>query len=54
MKKKALLLIAGAAIVTLSFSFATSNRIHKDTSSRTTEQASFSEPVGGFASEDKF
>lgn len=55
MKTKALVLIAGAAIVTLSFSFVTSNRSQKQSATKTSsERVSHSEPVGGFGSEDKF
>ena len=56
MKTKALILIAFAAIITLSFSFAASNRSAKNSAKETvatqsTQQAN--EPIGGFIAEDK-
>ncbi len=57
MKTKALILIAFAAIITLSFSFAASTG-PKKTTGKITETTSISqsteEPLGGFISEDKF
>ena len=56
MKTKALILIAFAAIITLSFSFAASNRSEKISAQKTTvaqENQHNNEPVGGFISEDK-
>ena len=56
MKTKSLILIAFAAIITLSFSFAASNRSEKITVKETaTTQVDqhASEPIGGFIAEDK-
>ena len=56
MKTKSLILIAFAAIITLSFSFAASNRSEKITVKETaTTQVDHqaSEPLGGFIAEDK-
>ena len=57
MKTKALILIAFAAIITLSFSFAASTGTKK-IPSKITETTSISqsadEPIGGFIAEDKF
>jgi len=56
MKTKSLILIAFAAIITLSFSFAASNRSEKISAQKTTvaqENQYNNEPVGGFISEDK-
>ena len=56
MKTKSLILIAFAAIITLSFSFAASNRSEKISAEKTTvaqETQYNNEPVGGFISEDK-
>lgn len=50
MKTKIILLIAGAAVVTLSFTFA--NSAHVEKKATTTTQTS-NEPLGGFALEDK-
>jgi hypothetical protein len=55
MKTKSLILIAFAAIITLSFSFA-ANRSEKISAQKTTvaqESQHNNEPVGGFISEDK-
>jgi len=56
MKTKSLILIAFAAIITLSFSFAASNRSEKISAKETTTTQEYqhnNEPVGGFISEDK-
>ena len=56
MKTKTLILIAFAAIITLSFSFAASNRSEKITVKETaTTQVDqhAGEPLGGFIAEDK-
>ena len=57
MKTKALILIAFAAIITLSFSFAASNRSEKinvkETATIQVDQHA-NEPAGGFIAEDKF
>ena len=56
MKTKALILIAFAAVITLSFSFAASNRSEKIRAKKTTpvqEYQHTNEPIGGFISEDK-
>jgi hypothetical protein len=56
MKVKAFLLIALAAIITLSFSFAASNRSEKIRANQTVVEAPAqhdNEPVGGFISEDQ-
>ena len=56
MKIKSLLLIAFAAIITLSFSFAASNRSEKitvkETATTQIDQRA-GEPIGGFVAEDK-
>ena len=52
MKAKIFLLIAGATIVTLSFTFATSSHKTKEVNTTTTEQTSDA-PAGGFALEDE-
>jgi len=52
MKTKLILLIAGAAAVTLSFTFATSNHVEKK-ATQTTQSQNTNEPLGGFALEDK-
>ena len=54
MKLKILILIACAAIITLSFSFATSNPPKKANVKTTAVNLNADEPVGGFISEDKF
>ena len=51
MKLKSLVLIAFVAIITLSFSFATSGS-SKISKSNTTEKVN--EPIRGFISQDKF
>jgi len=56
MKTKALILIAFAAIITLSFSFAASNRSEKITvkeTAKTQIDQRAGEPIGGFIAEDK-
>lgn len=52
MKSKIILLIAGAAVVTLSFTFATS-KVDKKVVNTTTQSQSSDAPAGGFALEDK-
>ena len=49
MKTKIILLVAGAAVVTLSFTFATSTRVEKKAIASQNDNA----PAGGFALEDK-
>lgn len=52
MKTRIFLLISAVALVTLSFTFASRNTVKVEkTSAPTTAQ--YSEPVGGFVSEDK-
>lgn len=56
MKTKSLILIAFAAIITLSFSFAASTRTGKISAKQATVSTidqHANEPVGGFISEDK-
>jgi uncharacterized protein YpmB len=53
MKIKALILIAFAAIITLSFSFVANSRSPKISVTETAEQH-INEPIEGFISEDKF
>ena len=53
MKTKTLLFIGAVAIVTLSFTFASVNREHKKEVKETTVGNSYTEPAGGFVSEDK-
>lgn len=52
MKSKIILLIAGVAVVTLSFTFATSSNVQKK-EVVTTQNQSSDAPAGGFALEDK-
>jgi hypothetical protein len=57
MKTKSLILIAFAAIITLSFSFAASTRSAKASSKETAGTSidqHANEPIGGFIAEDKF
>jgi hypothetical protein len=55
MKIKALILIAFVAIITLSFSFAASDRSSKMSVKETTSlDQQVNEPIEGFISEDKF
>jgi hypothetical protein len=55
MKIKALVLIAFAAIITLSFSFAASNRSEKISVTETASSTQqVNEPIQGFIAEDKF
>ena len=51
MKTKIFLLIAGAAVVTLSFTFASSSRVEKKQVVISSTAAD--EPAGGFVLEDK-
>ena len=51
MKTKSLILVAASAIVTLSFTFVSTSKIEKDKADKA--KATYSEPIGGFASEDK-
>ena len=55
MKIKVILFLAFAAIITLSFSFASSTSDQKVSTEKTSTTSSFSsnEPAGGFISEDK-
>ena len=52
MKTKIFLLLAGAAVVTLSFTFASTSRVEKK-EVVTTSTAAANAPAGGFALEDK-
>jgi hypothetical protein len=52
MKSKIILLIAGAAVVTLSFTFASTSQIEKKEVTAT-NNASANAPAGGFALEEK-
>ena len=52
MKTKIFLLLAGAAVVTLSFTFASTSRVEKKAVVATSTAAA-NEPAGGFALEDK-
>jgi len=52
MKTKIFLLLAGAAVVTLSFTFASTSRVEKKEVATTTAAVA-NEPAGGFAIEDK-
>jgi len=54
MKSKVILLIAGAAVVTLSFTFVTNTRTVKTASTNNSSKVSHNEPTGGLVSEDKF
>ena len=51
MKLKSLILIAFVAIITLSFSFATTS---SSKTSKTTGNEEVNEPIRGFISQDKF
>ena len=53
MKTKVLILIAFAAIITLSFSFATTSTSNKATSKEMVSSKPNNEPLGGFIAEDK-
>ncbi len=53
MKTKLIILIASAAIVTLSFSFASANRSAQKVENAAPSQSVDHEPIGGFLSEDK-
>lgn len=52
MKSKIIILIAGAAVVTLSFTFATSNHVEKKATTEIQKQYSDA-PAGGLALEEK-
>jgi hypothetical protein len=54
MKTKALILIAFAAIITLSFSFVSTSASNKVTVKQTVATQRVNEPIGGFIAEDKF
>jgi hypothetical protein len=55
MKTKSLILIAFAAIITLSFSFVASNRSEKMNAKETVAASQeVAEPIEGFVAEDKF
>lgn len=54
MKIKSLILIAFAAIITLSFSFAATSRSAKVITSEPTTAQPTEEPIRGFIAEDKF
>ena len=54
MKTKALLLIAFAAIITLSFSFASTSTSKKVSAKESISSQRINEPIGGFIAEDKF
>ncbi|HEY5751289.1 MAG TPA: hypothetical protein VIU12_34745 [Chryseolinea sp.] len=54
MKSKVIFLIAGAAVVTLSFTFVTNTRTVKVVSTNNSSKVSHNEPTGGLVSEDKF
>jgi Tfp pilus assembly protein PilO len=53
MKSKIILLIAGAAVVTLSFTFATSSQVEKREVKTSTHEQPSDAPAGGFVLEDK-
>jgi len=53
MKTKVILLLAFAAIITISFTFSSATKPEKKAESVSTHQDN-AEPVGGFVSEDKF
>ena len=53
MKSKIILLVAGAALATLSFTFASTSHSEKKEVAVTTEQLSSNAPAGGFALEEK-
>gem|GEM_PF-2003350 len=54
MKNKILILMAASAIVTLSFTFAGSQKTTKIQKQSSAHTSNDSAPAGGFASEDKF
>ena len=55
MKTRILILIAFVAVITLSFSFAASNRSQKVSAKESTAPTQVTnEPIGGFVTEDKF
>ena len=53
MKSKIIILIAGAAAVTLSFTFASTSQAEKKEVTATTHDLSSNAPAGGFALEEK-
>ncbi len=53
MKSKIILLIASAAVITLSFTFAKSSPVEQKEATTTTQEQSFDAPAGGLALEDK-
>lgn len=53
MKSKIFLLIAGAAVVTLSFTFASTSNDQTKEVKATTPQETFDAPAGGLALEEK-
>lgn len=53
MKTRIFLLIAGAAVVTLSFTFATSTHVEKKEVATQTQAQNTGELAGGYALEDK-
>jgi len=53
MKTKIILLVAGAALVTLSFTFASTSHVAKKEVSTETQKQYSDAPAGGLALEDK-
>jgi hypothetical protein len=53
MKTRIFLLIAGAAVVTLSFTFATTSNIAKKETTTVNQKQNFDAPAGGLALEEK-
>jgi hypothetical protein len=53
MKSKIVLLIAGAGLVTLSFTFASNSQVEKKEVLTSTQDLSTNAPAGGFALEEK-
>ena len=54
MKTRIIVLLAIAAVATLSFTFKASTKTNKTIAKQTSEQKQSNEPLGGFVSEDKF
>jgi hypothetical protein len=54
MKTKLIILIAISAVLTFSFTFSTSTKSENVVKAEPTTTTVYSEPAGGFISEDKF
>lgn len=54
MKTRIIILLAVSAVVTLSFTFKSGNKVNKKAAKQVEQQKNSNEPLGGFVSEDKF